>query len=93
MFEVLSQTLNKQELRYLLRKLKVPDDKIQELETEYHGRERLKDRIYNSLIAWKECRPKNATAEELVRILHITGMEETSEKLKAVRVYSQAHRL
>ena len=47
-FEMLRTSLNKHELRYMMHKLHLPEDKVAEIETTYHGRDKLQDRIYHT---------------------------------------------
>ena len=42
------------------------------------------------MLFWKEFRGPQANIDELVRILHIVGMESLSKQLKRMKVYSQA---
>ncbi len=43
-FNSMKTALTKHELRYLMHKFKFPEDKVQELETTYHGKENLPNR-------------------------------------------------
>ena len=54
MFDVIKVSLNKNELRYVMKKFKFPDDKMAELEQTYHGKDKLQDRIYNAMLYRKE---------------------------------------
>ena len=92
-FEMMKTNMNKHELRYLLKKLWVPEDSIQELEQSYHGKEKLQERIINGFRLWRQLKGFQANLEELIRILHIVNMEELSQNVKAIKVYSQALRL
>ena len=44
-FEVLKTALDKHELRYLLKKMNVPEDKISQIESEFSGKDKLQVRI------------------------------------------------
>ena len=85
MFDVIKVSLNKNELWYVMKKFKFPDDKMAELEQTYHG----KDRIYNAMLYWKEFKGMSATIDELIRIFHIIGYVELCNKLKIMKIYSQ----
>jgi hypothetical protein len=93
MFNVMTNMMDKHELRHLMNKFKFPEDNMQELEAKYHGNANLKDRIYNAMLFWREFSGKDATVDELIRITHIVGFENVSEKLYAMKIYSQAVRL
>ena len=73
MFDVIKVSLDKNELRYVMKKFKFPDDKMAELEQTYHGKDKLQDRIYNAMLYWKEFKGMSATIDELIRIFHIIG--------------------
>ena len=92
-FEAMKTSMNKHELRYLMKKLRFPEEKIQDLETTFHGKEKLPERIVNAMQFWREYKGSLATLSELIRILHIINMESLSQKLKAMQIYSQALRL
>ena len=93
MFDLMTHNMDKHELRYLMRKFRFPTEKMEELEATYHGKDNLKERIYNAMLAWKELKGPQASGEELIRILHIIGLEDLSQKLHAVRIYSQVMKL
>ncbi|KAK3083332.1 hypothetical protein FSP39_019767 [Pinctada imbricata] len=61
MFDILKVSMNKHELRYLLKKFRFPDEKISELDQMYHGKDKLPDRIYNALLFWREFKGPMAT--------------------------------
>ena len=92
-FTQLKTLLNKHELRHLLHKLRLAEENISSLEETYHGRDHLKDRIFHSLVAWKDDAGGAATMDELIRILHIINMREVSCKMRKTKIYSQAIRL
>lgn len=92
-FEVLKTSLSKHDLRYLMKKFRFPDDKVQELETVFHGKDQLEDRVYHAFLYWREVRGPMASLDELIRVLHITNMEELSQQIKTIKVYSQALKL
>lgn len=89
MFDVVKLSLNKNELRYLMKKFKLPEDKVAEIEQTYYGKDKLQDRVYNSLLYWKEYKGPLATIDELIRIFHIIGYTQVCDKLKAMKIYSQ----
>ena len=91
-FEMMKANLNKHELRYLLKKIRVPEDDIQELEQTHSGKDKLQDRIYNGFMLWREQKGSQANLDELIHVLHIVNMDELSQKVKAIKVYSQAMR-
>ena len=92
-FAEMKSALNKHELRYLMKKFRFPEDKIQELEATYHGKDQLEDRVFHAMMYWREFHGSQATLDELIRILHIVHMDELSEKIKSIKVLSQAMRL
>ena len=92
-FETMKTALTKHELRYLMKKFSFPEEKSQELESTYHGKDKLQDRVVHAMQFWKEYKGAQATIEELIRILHIVNLEELSQKLKALNIYSQALKL
>ena len=89
MFDVIKVSLNKNELRYVMKKFQFPDDKMAELEQTYRGKDKLQDRIYNAMLCWKEFKGLSATIDELIRIFHIIGYVELCNKLKTMKIYSQ----
>ena len=91
-FHVMSTALSKNDIRYLMKKFRFPDDTMAELDTKYHGKDNLKDKIYHAMLFWKSFKGQQATLSELIRILHIVGLDELSEKLRAMKIYSQALR-
>jgi hypothetical protein len=92
-FDVVKAALNKNELRYLMRKLKLPEDKVLEIEQTYAGKDKLQDRVYNSLLFWRKHRGPLATLDELIRVFHIIGYDQVCDKLRTMKVYSQRLRL
>ena len=93
MFEVVKVALSKHELRYLQKKFKFPDEKIKELDDVYHGKDKLQERIVASFVFWREFNGSLASLDELIRILHIVNMEDLSQKLKAMKLFSQVMKL
>lgn len=89
MFDVVRVSLNKNELRYLMKKFKLPEDKVTEIEQTYFGKDKLQDRVYHSLLFWKEYKGPLATIDELIRVFHIIGYTQLCEKLKTMKIYSQ----
>lgn len=89
MIDVVKMMLNKNELRYLMKKFKLPEDKVAEIEQAYYGKDKLQDRIYHSLLYWKEYRGPLATLDELIRVFHIIGYTQVCNKLKTMKIYSQ----
>lgn len=89
MFDAVKVALNKNELRYLMKKFKLPEEKVTEIEQLYFGKDKLQDRVYNSLLYWKEYRGSLATIDELIRVFHIIGYTHTCDKLRTMKVYSQ----
>lgn len=76
-----------------MKKWGFPAEKMAELEQHFHGNAKLKERIYHALLFWKEFKGTMATAEELVRIFHLIGITKLSNKLRAMKIYSQALKL
>lgn len=89
MFDVVKVSLNKNELRYLMKKFKLPEDKVSEIEQTYAGKAQLQDRVYNCLLFWKQYRGPLATLDELIRIFHLIGYNQLCEKLRTMKIYSQ----
>lgn len=89
MFERMKCDLNKNELRYLLKKFHFPEEKIMEFEQIHPGKENLPERIYSAMLFWKEFKGEEATAEELLRILHIVGHDELAQSLRLMKIYAQ----
>ena len=89
MLDVVKVSLNKNELRYVMKKFKLPEDKVTEIEQTYFGKDKLQDRVYNSLLFWKEYRGPPATVDELIRIFHIIGYNQLCDKLRTMKIYSQ----
>ena len=85
--------LSKTDLRALLKKLKVPEDNIMELEQKFPGRELLPERVVQGLRFWRQYFGPSATINELVRITHIINFENISVKLNAMKVFAQRLRL
>ena len=92
-FNIVREHLNKHEIRYLMRKFRFPEEKITDLEATYHGKENLKDRVFHAMLYWREMAGVEASMDELIRVLHIVGMEALSQKLRALKVCSQALRI
>ena len=84
--------MTKHDLRLLWKKFQFTDEKIKDLEKDYAGKEKLKDRIYHSMLHWKNTNP-TVTVNSLIRILHVVGLEYLSSKVKAMKVYSQIIKL
>ena len=93
MIEELVPALNKHELRYLLRKMKLTDEQISELEQRFAGKDKLQERVRNSLHTWRQLRGKDATTDEIIRIVHIIGWAPLASKLRSMKVLSQAIKL
>ncbi|GFN89511.1 leucine-rich repeat and death domain-containing protein 1-like [Plakobranchus ocellatus] len=93
MFHSMREDLNKSELRALLKKLRIPEDHITELEQKYPGRDQVGDRIVAGLRHWREYFGPAATIDELIRITHIINFEAVSSKLRTMKVYAQRLRL
>ncbi len=89
MFERMKYDLNKNELRYLMKKLHFPEEKMVELEQIHHGKEKLPQRIYSAMLFWKEFKGEEATAEELLRILNILGHDDLAQSLRLMKIYAQ----
>lgn len=92
-FDVIKSALSKQELRHLLRKLKLPDKRIDELEAAYNGKDKLVERAYNSLLAWKDMAGDTATVGEIARVLHLMGLDDLERKVLRVQARLQAPHL
>ena len=45
----LKPALNKHELRYLMRKLRMPDETFAEIEQQYAGKDKVQDRVFAAL--------------------------------------------
>ena len=93
MFAAMKNDLSKTDLRALLKKLKLPEEKIQELEQRFPGRDQLPERVVQGLRFWRQHYGPSATINELVRITHIINFESISVKLNAMKVYAQRLRL
>ena len=93
MFMALKDELSKTDLRALLKKLKVPEDKVMELEQKYAGRDQLPERVLQGLRFWRQHFGPSATINELVRITHIINFEAISVKLNAMKIFAQRLRL
>lgn len=93
MFEAMKFALNKNELRYLMKKFRFPDEKMMELEQTYHGKEQLPQRVYEAMLFWKEFKGPQATADELIRILHLVGYQQLSTVLRNIKIMAQRLRL
>lgn len=93
MFHLVKTSLNKNELRYLMRKFRFPDDKMLELEQIYHGKEKLQERVYHAMLFWKELKGPLANVEELVRIMHIVGYEKLAQNLRSMKIIAQSLKL
>jgi len=89
MFDTVKISLDKNELRYLMKKFRFPDEKIADIEQTYIGKDKLQERIYNAMLFWKEFKGPLATVDELLRVFHIIGYEQLSLKLKAMKLYAQ----
>lgn len=89
MLDTIKGLLNKNELRYLMKKFKLPEEKVTEIEQTYTGKDKLQDRVYHSLLYWKEYKGPLATIDELIRVFHIIGYTQICEKLKTMKIYSQ----
>ena len=85
--------LNKNELRYLMKKFRFPEEKMMELEQTYHGKEQLPNRVYAAMVFWKELKGPQASADELIRILHLVGYEQLSTDLRSMKIMAQRLRL
>ena len=48
-FDVMKSAFNKHELRHLMNKFRFPEEKVQELETTYHGKDQLVNRYCRSM--------------------------------------------
>jgi hypothetical protein len=93
MFESMKTVLNKNELRYLMKRSRFPDDKIIELEQRYHGRDNLPQRVYAAMLVWKELKGPKATVDELIRSIHLMGFHQLANNLKKIKIMSQRLRL
>lgn len=89
MFDVIKMSLNKNELRYLMKKLRLTDDKISELEQTYQGKDKLHDRIYNTLLHWRELHGPEATIDTLIHVFHLIGYNNVTQKLRSMKLLSQ----
>lgn len=92
MFEMLKSRMDKNEIRYMMKKFRFPDDKIANIEQTYHGKDKVQDRVYNALLFWKEFRGPLATADELIRVFHIVGYDELCLQLRNIRIMAQRTR-
>ena len=52
----------------------------------------LQDRIVAGMNAWKELRGPHASLDDVIRVLHVIHMDKLSDKLKTMRILSQAIR-
>ena len=93
LFESMKLALSKNELRYLMKKFRFPEDKIVELEQTYHGKELLPQRVYAAMVFWKEENGPEATADELIRVLHLVGYQQLSSTLRNMKILAQRLRL
>lgn len=93
MINVIKTSLNKNELRYLMKKFRFPEDKMAELEQTYYGKDKLQDRVYHAMLFWKEFKGPLANIEELIRVFHIIGYDEPCLQLRAMKLYAQRLRL
>merc|ERR1719422_609893 len=89
MFQSLKDELSKTELRSLLKKLKVPEAAIMDLEQRLPARDQLPERVLQGLRFWRQHFGPTASINELIRITHIINFEALSIKLNAMKVYSQ----
>ena len=89
MINGMKDDLSKTDLRALLKKLKLPDDKIMDLESKFPGRDQLPQRVVEGLRFWRQYFGPSATINELIRITHIMNFENISLKLNAMKVYAQ----
>lgn len=95
-FDVLKKELTKHDLRELMRKWSFSPDDVKELETKYHGKDQLEERINQALELWRSRTmeaDRPAGMDQIVHLLHILDMEALSQKIYAIKVYSQALRL
>lgn len=93
MIEAMKSALNKNELRYLMKKFHFPQEKMVELEQNYHGRELIPQRVFAAMQFWKELYGPRATVDELIRILYLVGFEDISIELRNMKIISQRLRL
>ena len=82
-------SLNKNELRYLMKKFGIPEEAVTELEQKHHGKEKLPDRIYDAMLLWKDFRGSEVTSDMLIRVLGIIGHKALSGKLNDMKIMSQ----
>ena len=92
-FDVVKPALNKHELRSLMRKFRFADEKIKELETTYHGKSMLAERVYRVLLHWQQTTDANASIDALIHTLHIMGIEALAQKLTELKICAHAPRL
>lgn len=89
----MKDAVGKNQLRALMHKFRFPEQKMQELEAAFHGRDRLPERVLGTMHFWREfCGPR-ATLSELIRTLRLMQMEALSQRLRAMQVCAQALRL
>lgn len=93
MINVIKTNLNKNELRYLMKKFRFPEEKMAELEQTYYGKDKLQDRVYHAMLFWKEFKGPLANIEELIRVFHVIGYDDLCLKLRAMKIYAQRLRL
>ena len=95
-FDMLKKELTKHDLRELMRKWRFPPDVVKDLETKYHGKDQLEERNVQALQLWRS-RAKEADRpsgmDQLIHLLHILDMEELSQKMYTIKIYSQAVKL
>jgi len=93
--DMLKKELTKHDLRELMRKWHFSPEVVKELETKYHGKDQLQERVDQALQLWRSLAAKAdrpAGMDQLVHTLHILDMEAISQKLYAMKIYSQAFR-
>lgn len=81
--------VDKTEMRHLLRKLEVPEDRIKEIEENYKGKENLRLRVEKGLEAWREIMGPWATPERFARVIHLIGLTALDKKIQAIKMFSE----
>ena len=77
----------------LWKKFQFNEEKTKELEQTYAGKEKLKERIFNSLTFWKDTLNPGVTMNQFIRLLRVVGFMRLAEEVRAIKVYSQIIKL
>ena len=89
----MSQNLTKHELRHVMRKIDLGEEKITEIESKFPGKDNLAARVVEAMQEWKGQQGVKATADVIIKMLHVVNMDTLSENVKAMKMYSQAIRI